>query len=100
MIVVQLVYVVPGREADFHAFEDAVLPLLPAHGGTLLLRVRPPPDAHVGGTLDPPYELHVIDFPDDAALARYAADPARTAVLARKDASVRAAWMIRGERVG
>lgn len=99
MIVTQLVYVVPGREDDFHAFEDAVLPLLARHGATLLLRLRPPPEARLAGTLDAPYEVHVIDFPDDAALAAYGADPARAAVLHRKDASVRAAWIIRGERV-
>lgn len=100
MILTQLVYVVPGREADFHAFEDAVLPLLARHGGELLLRLRPGPDALIAGSLAPPYELHLVRFPDDAAFAAFAADPARQAALPLKDASVSAVWLARGDLVG
>jgi uncharacterized protein (DUF1330 family) len=99
IVLTQLVYVVPGREADFHAFEDVVLPLLGKYGGALLLRVRPPADAVIAGTLEAPYEIHLVQFPDEDALARYGADDERQRVLHRKDASVRTAWLARGVRV-
>lgn len=100
MILTQLIYVVPGREADFHAFEDAVLPLLARHGGALLLRVRPDAAAFVAGAIEPPYEIHVVQFADEAGFATFAADDERQRVLALKERSVRAVWLARGERVG
>ncbi|MEZ4366188.1 MAG: nuclear transport factor 2 family protein [Kofleriaceae bacterium] len=52
----------------FARYEDAVLPRVAAHGGQVELRLR----ADDGAT-----ELHVVRFPDQAALAAYRADPAR-----------------------
>jgi uncharacterized protein (DUF1330 family) len=92
----QLVYVHPGQEAAFLAFEAVVLPLIERHGGTLLLRLRPGPEAKVEGALDAPYEVHVVRFPSDEAFARFAADDARQAVLHLKRDAVRATLLLRG----
>ena len=54
----------------FEAYEERVLALLPKHGATLLERVR---------SSDGPSEMHLIDFPDAAALASFSADPVRLA---------------------
>jgi len=89
LVVTQLIYVVEGREADFHAFEDAVLLLLARHNGELLLRLRPDRSAWIAGSLEAPYEVHVVRFGCTEDLERYSADEDRRRVLHLKQASVR-----------
>jgi hypothetical protein len=96
IVVTQLVYVRPGHEQQFLEFEARVLPLLAKHDGELLLRVRPPPNAVVGGSWAPPYEVHVLRFASRAALAGYADDPVRRGALHLKDESVGATILIEG----
>jgi len=96
VIVTQLIYVHPGHEAEFHEFEDTVLPLLPAYGGELLLRLRPDAASMIGGSSEPPYEVHIVRFESEAALARFANSEERQRVLHLKNRSVRAAIMITG----
>lgn len=98
MVITQLIYLHPGHEQDFLEFEAAVLPLLPSYGGELLLRVRPDPSSFVAGTCEPPYEIHLVQLPDEAALASYLSDPIRQRMLALKDRSIRAVVMIQGAR--
>jgi uncharacterized protein (DUF1330 family) len=69
-----------------------VLPRLAHHGGELLLRVRP---AKLAGSLDEPTEIHFVRFPDEAAIAAYAADEVRQRHLHLKDAAVRAQLVYR-----
>jgi len=56
--------------ATFHAYEEAVLPLLVRHGGVLERRLS---------TGDRLVEIHVVSFPDAAAFEAYRADPDRAA---------------------
>jgi hypothetical protein len=56
--------------ADFRAYEDAVLPLLPEFNGCLERRLRTP-----DGTV----EMHVINFASDADFQNYRNDPRRKA---------------------
>lgn len=96
MILTQLIWLRPGGRPQFDAFEDAVLPLLPNHGGELLLRLRDPAAA-VGAALQdrpPPDEVHVLRFRDDAALQSFLSDPIRQAALPLKDASVELAILL------
>jgi uncharacterized protein (DUF1330 family) len=70
-----------GVEA-FGAYEEAVLALLPQHGGRLARRLR-----DGGGRV----EVHVLEFDDEDGLRRYRDDPRRAAhaeVLARSGARV------------
>ena len=99
MILVQLVYLRPGQQATFDAFEDTALARVVAHGGEILARLRAGPVALIAGSLEPPDEVHIISFPDRDAFARYAADPERQRVLHLKDAAVRTTWLIEGERI-
>ncbi len=80
---------VGGKEADLVAYEDLVLPMLERHGGHMLHRVR-----RADGGNDP-YEVHLIDFPDDAAVAAYLDDPERLALSAMRDDAVLATRIIR-----
>jgi uncharacterized protein (DUF1330 family) len=72
-------WAVKGEEAGLAEFENDVLALLPAHGGTLVSRVRASLDD------DGPAEVHVITFRDLAAFDSYMADPRRVALLPRRD---------------
>ena len=55
---------------DFQAYEDAVLPLLPDHGGRLERRLR-----NADGTL----EVHIVSFASRAGFDSFRNDPRRTA---------------------
>lgn len=64
--------------AAFAAYEDAVLPLLASHGARLDARLR---------TSDGTTEIHLLVFPDAAALASFRADPRRAALQPQLAAS-------------
>lgn len=78
----------PGQEQLLIDYEDAVLALIPAHGGRVLSRVRRVDES------DGPFELQVIEMPDEDAVAAYMVDPVRVALadtharaIARTDVS-------------
>jgi antibiotic biosynthesis monooxygenase (ABM) superfamily enzyme len=96
LYVTQLVYLHPGKEDVFHAFEDTVLPLLKKYDGELLLRLRPSRESFIAGSLDGPYEVHLIRFPNEASLAAYARDEERERVLSLKNEAVRATLLVKG----
>jgi antibiotic biosynthesis monooxygenase (ABM) superfamily enzyme len=56
--------------ADFCAYEDAVLPLLPEFNGRLERRLR-----NADGTV----EIHIVSFASDADFQSYRNDPRRAA---------------------
>ena len=56
--------------ADFRAYEDAVLPLLPEFNGLLERRLR-----NRDGTV----EMHIVSFASEADFQNYRNDPRRTA---------------------
>jgi uncharacterized protein (DUF1330 family) len=74
-----------GQEAALVAYEDEVLALVPAHGGSVLQRVRA---RHEGVETAQPFEVHVIRFPDQAAFDGYLADPRRAELADRRDAAI------------
>jgi hypothetical protein len=96
----QLIYVHEGREATFGTFEDTVLPLLARHNGELLLRLRPQPGSWIAGSVEMPYEIHVVRFDSEEDLARYSGDEDRRRVLPLKEESVRKVVLIKGVAVG
>lgn len=68
--------------ADFATYEATVLALLAAHGGRLQRRLR---------SDDGTFEVHILRFRDEAALAQFRADPRRAAaqpLLERSGAKV------------
>ncbi|MFC8733850.1 hypothetical protein ACFT5B_15470 [Luteimicrobium sp. NPDC057192] len=79
-------------------YEDAVLALVPEHGGEVHERVRrtAAPDEPRG---QDPLEVQVIGLPDDAALASYLADPRRVALADVRDRAVARTEIVRVDRV-
>ncbi len=66
----------PGQEAAFEAFEREAARIMARHGGRIDSAVRPDPVA--GGPRGhdaTPLRTHVVSFPDEAACQAYANDP-------------------------
>jgi uncharacterized protein (DUF1330 family) len=92
----QLIFIKPGCEQQFHAFEDKVLPLLKSHGGELVYRIRPPKSAFIENSQPLPYEIHIVTFTSKAGFQTFAADPQRLAALEMKNNSVEKIILIEG----
>ncbi len=88
-----LLWAHPGRENQLGEYEDAVLALLPAYGGTVVSRVRNA-EANESAT-----EVQVIELVDEAALESFMADPARLALAPLRDQSVARTEIIRVTRL-
>ena len=71
-----------GEERALVAYEDAVLQLVATHGGRVVQRAR------TDGADDAPLEIHVLQFPTEAALAAYMDDPRRTALASERDRAI------------
>jgi uncharacterized protein (DUF1330 family) len=83
----------PGNIGRLVEYEDQVLELLGIHGARLLSRVRTI-DSH-----DAPQEVHVIEFPSEAALQQYMDDPARLALTELRDQAIASTEVLRVEVV-
>ena len=84
-----LLWAHPGHDADLVAYEDRVLALVPAHGGTVLQRARST------GDHDHPLEMQFYSFPSESALQSYLADDRRVALASERDRVVARTQLIR-----
>ncbi|TSD64022.1 DUF1330 domain-containing protein [Inquilinus sp. KBS0705] len=92
----QLIFIKPGHEQEFHAFEDMVLPLLKDHNAELLYRIRPDKSAFIAGTGELPYEVHLVSFNSRQDFESYRDDPKRLAAMELKNRSVEKIVLIEG----
>ena len=83
----------PGQEQTLIDYEDAVLALMPAHGCTVLSRVRRTDSS------DGPFETQIIDYPSEDAIAAYMIDPARVALADQHALAIARTVVVRGEQV-
>ena len=83
-----------GKEHELGEYEDRVLALLPDHGAQVLTRMRP-----VGGVTEPT-EVHVLEFPDDAALDAYMTDERRLALARDREAAIERTEILRVQVIG
>ncbi|MGZ3819330.1 MAG: hypothetical protein ACXVB6_01975 [Mucilaginibacter sp.] len=93
----QIIFVKAGREDQFNLFESHVLPLLKKHNGTLIYRVRPAGDAVIETTIDQPYELHLVTFPERADFEAYRDDNERLQYMHLKEGAIEKALLIEGK---
>jgi hypothetical protein len=92
----QLIFIKPGCEQEFHAFEDNVLPLLKEHNGELVYRIRPDKSAFIESSQPLPYEIHLVTFTSKAGFESYKTDPRRLACMELKNNSVENMILIEG----
>ena len=70
-------YTTPELADEAAAYEDAVLPLVLAHGGHVVYRGR----RAAGQDAGMPFEVHLLWFPGPSAFHAYIDDPKRAALL-------------------
>jgi len=92
----QLIFIKPGQELEFHAFEDVVLPLLANHHAELVYRIRPNKSAFIAGSGELPYEIHLVTFNNKTDFESYRDDPRRLAAIEMKNRSVEKIVLIEG----
>ena len=84
-----LLWARPGLDDALVAYEDRVLALVPAHGGTVLQRARS------SGESGHPLEVQFYRFPSEDALQAYLADDRRVALAAERDRVIARTEMMR-----
>ena len=92
----QLIFIKPGCEREFHAFEENVLPLLKGHNGELVYRIRPAKSAFIESSRELPYEIHLVTFGSQADFKGYKTDPKRLEFMDMKNRSVEKIVLIEG----
>jgi uncharacterized protein (DUF1330 family) len=92
----QLIFIKPGCEQEFHAFEEKVLPLIKEHNGELIYRIRPAKSAFVESNRELPYEIHLVTFNSKADFEHYKIDPKRLVFMEMKNNSVEKIILIEG----
>lgn len=99
IFITQLIYVKPGQEQIFHDFENVAIPLIAKHNGTLLLRIRPSETEIIETNIDPPYEVHLVNFATERDLENFMGDGERQRFLHLKQASIQSAILIKGQQI-
>ena len=94
--VTQFIYVHDGREATFDAFEAVALPIIAKYNGRLLMRCRPPQSSMLELDIEAPYEIHLVEFTDEADLQAFFRDEERKQYVHLKEESVRVSWLLQG----
>lgn len=70
----------PGRDKDLAEFEDAVLEMVPDHGGTVVSR-----ETVIERAEGDPLEVQVLEMPDAQSVTAHLADPRRDALPPREE---------------
>lgn len=99
LYITQFIYLRPGQEETFHQFEAIALPAISRYNGDLLLRIRPTEETLIAGSLEKPYEIHLVAFETENDLARFMKDEERKKFLHLKEQSIRSAILIKGARL-
>ena len=94
--ITQLIYLKPGEEKVFDQFESMAIPIIGNYNGKLLLRIRPEADAYIEHSIEPPYEIHLVQFKTEKDFVEFSMDEERKKFLHLKEASIRAGMLIKG----
>lgn len=97
--ITQLIYIIPGQESIFHAFEDVAIPIISKYNGRLLLRVRPDAGAIIEHNIDKPYEIHLVEFATEEDFNNFMKDEERKKFLHLKTESIRASVLYKGRKL-
>lgn len=86
----------PGREAGFEAFEREAAAIMARFGGRIDSAVR----TQLGGAGDSPFEVHVVSFPDRAAADSYGAAPETVQLRVRRSEIIARTEVLEGHSAG
>jgi len=94
-VLVVSLWVHPGQEAAFEAFERKAARLMARHGGRIDQAVRV-----ALGQGEAPHEIHVVSFPDEAAYEAYGADPETLALRENRAQIISATVVLKAREAG
>lgn len=96
--ITQLIYVIEGKEAVFHQFEDLAIPIISKYNGRLTLRIRPTEETILERSIEKPYEIHVVEFDSQQDFDNFKQDEERKQFLHLKKQSIRTVILIQGTK--
>ena len=98
--ITQLIYIHEGQEAAFNEFESHAIPIIANYRGELVLRIRPEKDQFIEiGSVERPYEIHLISFETEADFSAFLVDKHRKKFLHLKEKSMKVSFLIKGEKL-
>jgi|SRR6516164_1446169 uncharacterized protein (DUF1330 family) len=97
--ITQLIYIQEGQEETFHQFEDIAIPIISKYNGELLLRIRPDKHTIIENSIDPPYEVHFVQFNSEEDFKNFMHDEERKKFLHLKEKSIRTSILIQGKKL-
>lgn len=97
--ITQLIYLIPGQEKSFDEFENIAIPSISRYNGRLLFRVRPTPSSYLEHQIEPPFEIHLVEFDTQQDFECFLEDEERKRFLHLKERSVSATVLIQGTRL-
>jgi uncharacterized protein (DUF1330 family) len=97
--ITQLIYLLDGKEATFNEFEKVALPLISKYNGKLLLRYRPDAGNIIEQRIEPPYEIHLVEFDSEQDLEDFFKDEERKKYIHLKEQSIQSVWLIKGTKL-
>ena len=99
IFIIQLIYVIKGKEDIFHQFEEYAIPIIFKYNGRLLLRVRPDVNSFIESQIDKPYEIHLVEFETEQDFENFKQDEERKKFLHLKEDSIRLSILIQGSKI-
>lgn len=99
ILITQLVYIKEGQEQVFDEFESVALPAILKYNGRLLLRVRPTAESYIESPIDPPYEIHLVEFATQKDFEDFLKDEERKKFLHLKEQSIKSSILFKGEKL-
>jgi uncharacterized protein (DUF1330 family) len=97
--ITQLIYIKEGQEKVFDQFEAIAIPTISKYNGRLLLCVRPTENSFVEINIEPPYEIHLVEFDTENDFQNFLQDEERKRFLHLKEQSIEAVWLIKGVKI-
>ncbi len=99
LYITQLIYVLEGKEAVFHQFEEMAIPIILKYNGRLTLRIRPEKASVIENTIEVPYEIHFVEFDTEQDFENFKKDEERKTFLHLKQESIKSSTLIQGIRL-
>ena len=96
ILITQLIYIVEGQEEVFDEFEKVAIPIILKYNGRLLFRVRPTAHSYIESHIDPPYEIHLVEFETQQDFEDFLKDEERKKFLHLKEQSIKSSILIKG----
>ena len=100
LYITQLIYIHEGQEDAFNEFESHAIPIIANYNGELVLRIRPESNSYIEiGSIEKPYEIHLIRFESETDFINFMADEERKKYVHLKEQSIKVSFLVKGEKL-